>query len=124
MGEGGERRWRRGRPSILVGRALATGFTAFFLALGLGDAATEGFALTTEGVAVALVLGLATLVVILAWWNVALGAPALAAVGLAMAILVAVTANRNQVPVAIALGGPYAVSAVLLWFGSARLRRA
>jgi hypothetical protein len=124
VSEGGARRWRRGRPSILIGRLLATGFTLFFLILALGDAATEGPALSTEGIAVALVLGLAMLAVILAWWDAALGALALAVVGLAMAILVAVTANRNQVPVAIVLGGPYVLSAALLWFGNARLRRA
>ncbi len=124
MSEGGQASWRRGRPSILAGRALATGFTVFFLALALGDAATEGPALTTEGIAVALVLGLAMLAVILAWWDAALGAPALAVVGLAMAILVLVIANRNQVPVAIVLGGPYVISAALLWFGNAGLRRA
>ncbi len=121
MSEGGERRWRRGRPSILIGRVLATGFTVFFVAsaapVGLDNGGTE-FTLLLA------LLAVAALAVAIAWWNAAQGAVALAVAGLGLAVFGAAVASEDQLPVALLLGGPYLLSAALLWFGATRLTRA
>jgi len=120
MSEGAGRPRRRGRWPILAGRALATAFTAFILLFAIGEAATEGLGLSAEGIGVATVFGLAALSVILAWRDPALGALALAAVGLAITILVAVTAEANQVRAMALMSSPYFLSSVLIWLGLRR----
>jgi len=72
---------------------------------------------------VATVFGLAALSVILAWRDSALGALALAAVGLAIAILVAVTAEANHVRAMAIMSAPYFFFSILIWFGLWRLAR-
>ena len=104
----------------MAGRLLATGFTAFILLFAIGEAATEGLGLSAEGIGVATVFGLAALSVILAWRDPALGALALAAVGLAITILVAVTAEANQVRAMALMSSPYFLSSVLIWLGLRR----
>ncbi|HLB27485.1 MAG TPA: hypothetical protein VJN32_07520 [Dehalococcoidia bacterium] len=120
MAPGEVQHWRIGRPFILAGRLLATGFTAFILLFAIGEAATEGLGLSAEGIGVATVFGLAALSVILAWRDPALGALALAAVGLAITILVAVTAEANQVRAMALMSSPYFLSSVLIWLGLRR----
>jgi len=111
---------RIGRLPILAGRLLATAFTAFILLFAIGEAATEGLGLSAEGIGVATVFGLAALSVILAWRDAALGVLALAAVGLAITILVAVTAEANQVRAMAIMSSPYFISSILVWFGVRR----
>lgn len=119
MSESGRRSWRRGRPSILAGRAIATGFTALFLAI-----IVSGGPAGAEGTAFVIMLALVAAAVAIAWWEAGLGVLALTGGGLALAVLGAIIADRNQVPVALLLGGPYLVAAGLMWFGLARLSRA
>ena len=120
MSPGGVRHRRMGRPFILAGRLVASAFTAFILLFAVGEAATEGLGLSAEGIGVATVFGLAALSVILAWRDAALGALALAAVGLAITILVAVTAEANQVRAMALMSSPYFLSSVLIWLGLRR----
>ena len=120
MSEGAGRPRRRGRWPILAGRALATAFTAFILLFAIGETASEGLGLSAEGIGVATVFGLAALSVILAWRDAALGAAAFAAAGLAFAILVAVTAEANQVRAMAIMSSPYFISSILVWFGVRR----
>ncbi|MDP2675071.1 MAG: hypothetical protein Q8Q00_09230 [Dehalococcoidia bacterium] len=124
MAEGADQDRRRGRLPILAGRLLATAFTAFILLFAIGEAATEGLGLSAEGIGVATVFGLAALSVILAWRDAALGVLALAAVGLAITILVAVTAEANQVRAMAIMSSPYFISSILVWFGVRRLAKA
>ena len=112
---------RSGGTFILLGRLLASLFTAFFLLFAIGEAATEGLGFSAEGIGVATVFGLAALSVILAWRDAALGAAAFAAAGLAFAILVAVTAEANQVRAMAIMSSPYFISSILVWFGVRRL---
>ena len=114
---------RIGRLPILAGRLLATAFTAFILLFAVGEAATEGLGLSAEGIGVASVSGLAALSVILAWRDAALGALSLAAVGLAITILVAVTTEVNQARAMAIMSVPYFFSSILVWFGVRRLAR-
>ena len=123
MNDGADQGGRIGGLSVLAGRLLATGFTAFFLLFAIGEAATEGLGLSAEGIGVATVFGLAALSVILAWRDAALGALALAAVGLAIAVLVAVTADTNQVRAMAIMSAPYFFSSILIWFGLWRLAK-
>jgi hypothetical protein len=111
---------RSGGTFILLGRLLASLFTAFFLLFAIGEAATEGLGLSAEGIGVALVAALAALAVGLAWRDTALGAAAFAAAGLAFAILVAVTAEANQVRAIAIMSSPYFISSILVWFGVRR----
>jgi hypothetical protein len=120
MSPGGVQHWQLGRPLILAGRLLASGFTAIFLLFAVGEAATEGLGLSAEGIGVATVFGLAALSVILAWRDAALGVLALAAAGLAIAILVAVTAEANHVRAMAIMSSPYFLSSVLVWSGLRR----
>ena len=124
MSPGRAQHWRIERPSILAGRLPAAAFTAFFLLFVIGEAATEGLGLTAEAIGVALVAALAALAVVLAWRDAALGAHALAAAGLAFAILVAVTAEANQVRAMAIMSAPYFISSILIWFGVRRAARA
>jgi len=124
MSPGGVQHWRMGRPSIFAGRLLATAFTAFILLFAIGEAATEGLGLSAEGIGVATVFGPAALSVILAWRDAALGVLALAAVGLAITILVAITAEANQVRAMAIMSSPYFISSILVWFGARRLAKA
>ena len=111
---------RIGRLPILTGRLLATAFTAFILLFAIGETATEGLGLSAEGIGVASVSGLAALSVILAWRDAALGALSLAAVGLAITILVAVTAEVNQARAMAIMSVPYFFSSIPVWFGVRR----
>ena len=120
MSHGADQDRRIGRLPILTGRLLATAFTAFILLFAIGETATEGLGLSAEGIGVATVFGLAALSVILAWRDAALGALALAAVGLAITILVAVTAEANQVRAMALMSSPYFLSSVLIWLGLRR----
>ena len=124
MSHGADQDRRIGRLPILAGRLLATAFTAFILLFAIGEAATEGLGLSAEGIGVATVFGLAALSVILAWRDPALGALALAAVGLAITILVAVTAEANHVHAMAIMSAPYFFSSILIWFGLWRLAKA
>jgi hypothetical protein len=123
MSHGADQGGRIGRLSILAGRLLITAFTAFILLFAIGEAATEGLGLSAEGIGVATVFGLAALSVILAWRDAALGALALGAVGLAIAILVAVTAEANHVRAMAIMSAPYFLSSALIRFGLWRLAR-
>ena len=111
---------RIGRLPILASRLLATAFTAFILLFAIGETATEGLGLSAEGIGVASVSGLAALSVILAWRDAALGALSLAAVGLAITILVAVTTEVNQARAMAIMSVPYFFSSILVWFGVRR----
>ena len=122
MSDGGDQTRHRLKPSIHMGRLLATGFTAFLL-FALGGAATKGLSLESEGIGVAIVLGLVVLAVVTAWWDPSLGVYSLAAVSLAMAILVVVTAHTNRGSAVIILSAPYLFSSILIWFGLWRLPR-
>jgi hypothetical protein len=121
VSEEAKRRWRRGRPSILAGRLVPTGFTLFLIAfaapVGLNDGNTE------FGLLLAL-LAVAALAVTIAWWNAVQGAMALAVTGLGLAIFGAAVVTEDHLLVALLLGGPYLLSAMLLWFGAFRLARA
>ena len=123
MSDGGDQTRRRLKPSIQMGRLLATGFTAFLLLFAIGEAATEGLSLEAAGIGVAIVLGLAVLAVVTAWWDPSLGVYSLAAVSLAMAILVVVTANTNRGSAVIILSAPYLFSSILIWLGVWRMAR-
>lgn len=111
------------KPSVQVGRLLATGFTAFFLFLALREVATDGLSLSAEAIGIAVVLGLAVLAVVVAWWDPPLGIYALAAVGLAIAILVALAAEADQEVGVVAMSGPYLLSSILIWLGVWRMAR-
>jgi hypothetical protein len=107
------------RPSIVVGRVAAVVFTAlyFFFIVRTGDA-------SREFVVLAVLLGLAALAAVLAWYSSSRGALALAAAGLSLAVFGGVVASHDQVYVALLLGSPYLLTATLLWFGSTRIARA
>jgi len=122
MSPGGVQYWRLGRPLILAGRLLATVFTALILPLFIvALVPAEGASLSAEDVGVALVLALAVLAVIIAWWDPSLGAYALATAGLAFVFLVAVIADSNQITAMAVLSWPYFLSSLLIWFGLWRL---
>ena len=124
MSVGADQDRRIERLPVLAGRLLATAFTAFILLVAIGEAATEGLGLSAEGIGVATVFGLAALAVVLAWWRTAFGPPALAAEGLAIAILVAVTAEANQARAMATMSAPFFLSSALIRFGLWRLAKA
>lgn len=115
------RRIPRGRPSVMAARMLATAVTGLFIITGLIAFLDEPAAKVT---ALLVLFGVAVACVLVAWWHAGLGALALALAGIALAVFFAVVGGDERALLATIFGGPYLLSAVLLWFGASRLARA
>ncbi len=115
------RRIPRGLPSVMAARALATAVTGLFIVIGLITFLDEHAA---KVIAVLALFGVAVACVLIAWWRAALGARALALVGIALVVFFAIVGGDDRVLLALLFGGPYLLSALLLWFGASRLARA
>ena len=111
----------RGRPSIVAARLLATAVTAFFIVFGLITGPDEQ---TAEVIVLFVLFGVAVTCVLAAWWSTGLGTWALALAGIALAVFFVIVGGDNRALLALIFGGPYLLSAVLLWFGAALLARA
>jgi hypothetical protein len=118
---GATRRTPRGASSVKTGQLLATAFTALFILRGLTSGLDEG---STEIVTLFVLFGYAVACVLVAWWRPAIGALSLAIAGVALTVFFAGAGGDDRVLLALIFGGPYLLSALLLWFGSARLARA
>ncbi len=105
----------------MMARLLATVVTGLFIVIGLSASLDEQAA---EIIVLFVLIGVAVVCVLLAWWSVALGARALAIAGIALAVFFAIVGGDDRVPLALMFGGPYLLSALLLWFGASRLARA
>jgi hypothetical protein len=115
---------RRTRPSIVVGQLLASGFTAFFLTFLIGEGVSEGLHdITWEGIGLVAVMIFASVSVLVAWVDPSLGSRLLLASGVALAALIAVSAETKQLGAASLLSAPYLFSALAIWFGARRLAR-
>jgi hypothetical protein len=121
VSEGAEQPWRRGGPSLLLGRALPAAFTAILAFLTIGDAVTGGVH-GWEAPVAGVLLVVAALTVALAWLEAGLGAMLLLLIGAAFFVFGAITANRDPVFVAVLLGAPYALGAALISYGLGRRR--
>jgi hypothetical protein len=115
------RRIPRGRPSVMAARMLATAATGLFIVIGLIAFLDEPAAKLT---ALLVLLGVAVACVLVAWWQAGLGARVLGLAGIALAVFFAVVGGDERALLALIFGGPYLLSAVLLWFGASRLARA
>jgi hypothetical protein len=115
------RRTPRGRPSVMAARALATAVTGLFIVIGLITFLDEHAA---KVIALLVLFGVAVACVLVAWWQAGLGARALALAGIALVVFFAIVGGDDRVLLALIFGGPYLLSAVLLWFGASRLARA
>jgi hypothetical protein len=115
------RRIPRGLPSVVVARTLATAVTGLFIVIGLITFLDEHAAKVIPLLAL---IGVAVACVLIAWWQAALGARALALAGVALVVFFAIVGGDDRVLLALIFGGPYLLSALLLWFGASRLARA
>lgn len=115
------RRIPRGQPSVMAARMLATAVTGLFIIIGLIAFLDEPAAKLTT---LLILLGAAVACVLVAWWQAGLGARVLALAGIALAVFFAVVGGDDRVLLALIFGGPYLLSAFLLWFGASRLARA
>ncbi|TET95622.1 MAG: hypothetical protein E3J29_06560 [Dehalococcoidia bacterium] len=115
------RRTPRGRPSVMAARMLATVVTGLFIVIGLITFLDEA---TAEVIALFVLIGVAVACVLVAWWQAGLGSRALALAGIALAVFFAIVGGDDRVLLALIFGGPYLLSALLLWFGASRLARA
>jgi hypothetical protein len=112
------------RPSIIAGQILASGYTAFFLAIVIGEEiAGEGNGATWEGIGLVVLMVFASASALAAWVVPSLGSRLLIASGIAMAGFVAVSAGGNRIAAAALLSAPYLISALAIWFGARRLSR-
>ncbi len=111
----------RGLPSVMAARILATAMTALFIYMGMSASLDESSA---EVIALFLLFGLAAASVLVAWWKAAPGVGMLALAGIALAVFFAVVGGDNRVLLALVFGGPYLLSALVLWFGLSRRARA
>ena len=117
----GGRRTPRGRPSVVAARLLATAVTAFFIVIGLSTGLDEQ---TAEVIVLLVLFGVAVACVLVAWRSAGLGTWALALAGIALAVFFVIVGGDNRALLALIFGGPYLLSAVLLWFGASLLARA
>lgn len=115
------RRIPRGRPSIVAARLLATAMTGLFIVIGLATTVDEA---AGEVIALLVLLGVAMVCVLVAWLSTRVGAGALALAGIALAAFFVIVGGDDKVLLALVFGGPYLLSALLLWFGALRLARA
>ena len=115
------RRTPRGRPSVMAARVLATAVTGLFVVIGLNRTLDEA---TAEVIALFVLIGVAVVCVLVAWLSAGLGSRALALAGIALAVFFAIAGDDDRVLLALIFGGPYLLSALLLWFGASRLARA
>ena len=115
------RRTPRGRPSIVAAPLLATAVTVFFIVFGLITGPDEQ---TAEVIVLFVLFGVAVACVLVAWWSAGLGTWALALAGIALAVFFVIVGGDNRALLALIFGGPYLLSAVLLWFGASLLARA
>ena len=111
----------RGLPSVVAARVTATAVTVLFIVIGLSTTLDEA---TAEVIALFVLFGVAVVCVLVAWWSAGLGALALALAGIALAVFFAIVGGDDRVLLALIFGGPYLLSALLLWFGASRLARA
>ena len=100
---------------------LATAVTGLFIVIGLIAFLDEP---AVKVIALLILLGVAVACVLVAWRHAGLGALALALVGVALAVFFAIVGGDDRVLLALIFGGPYLLSAFLLWFGASRLARA
>jgi hypothetical protein len=115
---------RRTRPSIIIGQLLASGYTAFFLTILIGEGISEGgHGLTWEGAGLIAVMLFGTASVLVAWVDPSLGSRLLLAAGIVLAAFVAVTAGSNRVAAVVLLSAPYLLSAFAIRYGLGRLAR-
>jgi Flp pilus assembly protein TadB len=104
----------------MAARTLASAVTALFIFVGLNSGLHEE---SVEVITLFVLFGVAVASVLVAWWKMGLGARALALAGIALAVFFAVVGGDDRVMLALIFGGPYLLSALLLWFGAARLAR-
>ncbi len=104
-----------------MARLLATVVTGLFVVIGLITTIDEA---TAEVIVLFVLFGVAVVCVAVAWWSAAIGARALALAGIALAVFFAIVGGDDRVLLALMFGGPYLLSALLLWFGASRLARA
>jgi hypothetical protein len=100
---------------------MATAVTGLFVVIGVNSNLDEA---TAEVVALFVLIGVAVFCVIVAWLSAGLGSRALTLAGIALAVFFAVVGGDDRVLLALVFGGPYLLSALLLWFGASRLARA
>jgi FtsH-binding integral membrane protein len=110
----------RGRPSVIAARVMATAVTVLFVVIGLSTGLDERAA---EVIVLFGLIGVAVVCVLVAWVSAALGARALLLAGIALAVFFAIVGGDDKVLLALIFGGPYLLSALLLWFGALRLAR-
>jgi hypothetical protein len=105
----------------MAARVLATAVTGLFVVISLIMTLDEAAA---EVIALFVLIGVAVVCVLVAWLSARLGSRALALAGIALAVFFAITGGDDRVLLALIFGGPYLLSALLLWFGASRLARA
>lgn len=120
---GAPRRTPRGVSSVKTGQLLATAFTALFILIGIGVTSGPDED-SAEVVTLFVLFGYAVACVLVAWWRPAIGALSLAVAGVALAVFFAGVGGDDRVLLALIFGGPYLLSAILLWYGMSRLSRA
>jgi len=105
----------------MAARTLATAVTGLFIVIGLITFLDEHAA---KVIALLVLFGVAVACVLVAWWQAGLGARALALAGIALVVFFAIVGGDDRVLLALIFGGPYLLSALLLWFGASRLAKA
>ncbi len=105
------------KPRILrhFGRLLATVLALWYVTCLIGGGFDEGFDIPdAETAAVAVVFSYCALSTVVAWLSVRVGGAMLVVAGLALAVLVPVTAGRNIAIATVFISGPFFIAGAAL----------
>jgi hypothetical protein len=114
------------KPRILrrFGRLLATVLALWYVVSLIGAGFAEGFDIPdAETAAVVVVFSYAALSTVAAWLNERVGGAMLVVAGLALAILVWVTAGHNRAIASVFIGGPFLIAGAALLLSAALRER-
>ena len=101
---------RRTKRMRLAARIIALGAAGLFLVALIGSAFAEDEPITTEGMLLIIIVGIALAGGIVSWWRERLAGILLVVAALAMGAHIAAYAGRNQILVWLAMGFPYLIA--------------
>ena len=111
---------------VLLGRIIATLAIIFLFLFALGEGISEllmkGMKIKVEGLVLFLLLLLAAGSTIIAWVRGKIGAHLFLISGLCLAVFSFIIAARNRWLMALIMGGPFLLSAILIYFAIRKKR--
>ena len=96
-----------------IGRGLGALATAWWLLMGIGEIVSPHAPMSLEGVVLAVLMGVAMLGFLIAWWREGIGGGILIGSGITLAIFAYITAGRNRGMAAGVASGPFLLAGVL-----------